>query len=77
FIFESFGNITLDVFVGFIIGSIITSKLAAGTAFFFYPFWVALLVLILMLGFSILIEMLPIFSLLRKTPAEILAKYDI
>ncbi|MEG1509017.1 MAG: ABC transporter ATP-binding protein/permease [Clostridia bacterium] len=77
FIFESFGNITLDVFVGFIIGSIITSKLAAGTAFFFYPFWVALLVLILMLGFSILIGMLPIFSLLRKTPAEILAKYDI
>ena len=44
---------------------------------FFYPIWMAVGVLVLLLGISLFFGVLPILSLLRKTPSEILAKYDI
>ena len=44
---------------------------------FFYPFWLALLVLSVLYALSLVCGTLPILSLLRKTPSQILAKYDI
>ena len=44
---------------------------------FFYPFWLALLVLAILYALSLVCGTLPILSLLRKTPSQILAKYDI
>ena len=44
---------------------------------FFYPLWLAGIVLALLYTLSLFCGTLPILSLLRKTPSEILAKYDI
>ena len=44
---------------------------------FYYPLWYALIVLALLVGVCVICGILPILSLLRKTPSEILAKYDI
>ena len=44
---------------------------------FYYPIWLAGAVLVLLYALSLLCGVLPILSLLRKTPSEILAKYDI
>ena len=48
-----------------------------GLEIFYYPVWMALFVLLFLYGVCILFGILPILSLLRKTPSEILAKYDI
>ena len=44
---------------------------------FYYPTWYSLLVMVVLLGETILCGILPVISLLRKTPSEILAKYDV
>ncbi|MBE6666333.1 MAG: ABC transporter ATP-binding protein/permease [Ruminococcaceae bacterium] len=44
---------------------------------FYYPIWMAGLVLALLYALSLICGTIPILSLLRKTPSEILAKYDI
>lgn len=44
---------------------------------FFYPLWMALAVLAILVVISLFFGTLPILSLLRSTPSEILAKYDI
>ena len=44
---------------------------------FFYPLWMALAVLALLAMISLFFGTLPILTLLRSTPSEILAKYDI
>ena len=44
---------------------------------FFYPVWLAGIVLAILYALSLVCGTLPILSLLRKTPSEILAKYDI
>ena len=44
---------------------------------FFYPVWLAGIVLALLYALSLVCGTLPVLSLLRKTPSEILAKYDI
>jgi hypothetical protein len=46
-------------------------------AVFFYPVWYALLVLAFLLGLCVVCGIIPIMMLLRKTPSQILAKYDI
>ena len=43
----------------------------------YYPIWYAFLVLVLIVSVSLICGILPIIFLLRKTPSEILAKYDI
>ena len=43
----------------------------------FYPPWYALIVLVILGAMSLVSGLLPVFSLLRKTPSEILAKYDV
>ncbi len=44
---------------------------------FFYPVWLAGIVLAVLYALSLVCGTIPILSLLRKTPSEILAKYDI
>ncbi len=44
---------------------------------FFYPVWLALAVLVILVAVSLFCGTLPILLLLKKSPAEILAKYDI
>ncbi len=44
---------------------------------FFFPPWLAICLLAVILAFGLLFGVLPAFLLLRKTPSEILAKYDI
>ena len=43
----------------------------------YYPLWYALVVLAVILSTGLVCGILPIVSLLRKTPSEILTKYDI
>lgn len=44
---------------------------------FYYPWWYALILLAVLYIMSIVCGILPILGILRKTPSEILAKYDI
>lgn len=72
---------TLTVIVGYLVTSaFMFASLGMSGAMemiFYYPVWLAAIVLIIIYGISLLFGTLPIISLLRKTPSEILAKYDI
>ncbi len=73
---------TLTVFLGYLGASafIYVLKALSGAMvenFFFYPWWYALLVLAFLYAICLLCGVIPIRGLLRKTPSEILAKYDI
>ena len=43
----------------------------------YYPFWLGTSVFVLITAISLLFGTLPILLLLRRTPSQILAKYDI
>ena len=81
FLVESAVLATLTVFVGYIVTSTFIFAVSASSSavelVFFYPWWVALAVLVVLGGISLFFGILPIMMLLRKTPSEILAKYDI
>lgn len=72
---------TLTVFIGYLLTSaFITACLGISplvSSIFFYPWWYALLLLAVLYLMSVVCGILPILGLLRKTPSEILAKYDI
>jgi len=66
--------------IGFAIGAYLTNSLASGgvtATTFYFPFWLGALTLAFLVTTCILFGIIPIASLLRKTPAQILAKYDI
>lgn len=44
---------------------------------FFYPAWYSLLVLAVLCLLTVICGILPVLTLIRKTPSEILAKYDV
>ncbi|MBR7020585.1 MAG: ABC transporter ATP-binding protein/permease [Lachnospiraceae bacterium] len=73
--------VTLSVMVGFLIASGVVWYVLNVSTFaenlFFYPVWLALIVIGVLYMVSITCGMLPLLRLIRKTPAEILAKYDI
>ena len=81
FFIESVVLTALTVFVGylltsaFIFVSLEMSPLVASV--FYYPVWLAAAVLVVLFAISLFFGTLPIRGLLRKTPSEILAKYDI
>lgn len=81
FLIEAAVLATLTVFVGYLgTSAFIYVVLGASTAVsqvFFYPVWLALVILLILYGLSLFFGILPIMLLLRKTPSEILAKYDI
>ena len=72
---------TLTVLIGYILTSGILfaclgmSSLVA--EIFYYPIWLAGAILVILYVISLFFGTLPIISLLKKTPSEILAKYDI
>ncbi len=81
FFIEALVLTTFTVFIGYIVTSLFIS-LALGMSalveqIFYYPLWLAGIVFLILYAVCTLCGILPIFSLLRKTPSEILAKYDI
>lgn len=80
YMIESIVLTTLSTFIGYLISSILINyvqKQSFFSEFFYYPLWMALLLLVIIYGFFILFGTLPVLSLLRKTPSKILSKYDI
>ncbi len=81
FFVEALVLTTLTVFIGYIVSSFVIAGWLAQSPLiseiFYYPVWMALTVLTLLYAVCVICGCLPIFSLLRKTPSEILAKYDI
>lgn len=81
FFVESAVFATLTVLLGYLLTSTFIalclgmSSLVADV--FYYPLWLAGAVLVILYTVSIFFGTLPVISLLRKTPSEILAKYDI
>ena len=81
FFIEAIVLTTLTVFVGFLLTSgflfVCLGMSSLVAELFYYPLWLAGADLIILYVISLFFGTLPILSLLRKTPSEILAKYDI
>jgi len=81
FMVEAATLTTLTVLVGYVLSSaFIIACLGISpliSSIFFYPWWYALILLGILYLVSIVCGLLPIWGILRKTPSEILAKYDI
>ncbi len=81
FLIESAVLMLLTVFVGYLLSSAFiwmcmgVSSLMSDV--FFYPLWFALSDLAVLVLLCLICGTLPVVMLLRKTPAEILAKYDV
>lgn len=81
FFIESVLLVTLTVFLGYALTS--TFLFAALEispmikSVLYYPYWLAGCVFIILYSICLFFGTLPILSLLRKTPSEILSKYDI
>jgi len=66
--------------IGYVLGSIILSKLSKKlifSSFISYNWFLAILALVFIWAVNFAVGLLPIGKLLRKTPAEIISKYDI
>ena len=69
------------VMIGYILATVLI--IAAGgispliSNMLYYPWWYALLMLALLIGVSMIMGLVPVLALLRRSPSEILAKYDI
>jgi ABC-type antimicrobial peptide transport system permease subunit len=81
FMIETLVLISTTVLVGYLLSSgfiwMITSSSEALLEFIYYPWYVALILLGILYLVTLVCGLLPILSLLKKTPSEILAKYDI
>lgn len=81
FFIEAIVLTVLTVLIGYLLTSAFLF-LALGMSslvaeLFYYPLWLAIADLVILVVISLFFGTLPILSLLRKTPSEILAKYDI
>ena len=81
FFVESLVLTALTTLLGFLLSSAVMRLWLSATPLmgeiFYYPLWLAACLLCLIVGVCLLCGVLPAVSLLRKTPSEILAKYDI
>lgn len=81
FFIESVVLTALTVVIGYLITSgFLAACLGMSSlieSIFYYPLWLAAVVFTILCALGIFCGTLPILSLLRKTPSEILAKYDI
>ena len=72
---------TLSVFVGYLIATVAISYIVnsskSAAQYFYYPLWMKLLVLVFLFAVCLFSGTISVRKVLRKTPAEILAKYDI
>ncbi len=80
FFIEALVLTMLTVFIGYLFMSVFMACLGTSAimaSILYYPAWLALCVLVLLLGVSLFFGIIPVLSLLRKSPSAILAKYDI
>ena len=81
FFVESLAVTSLTVLIGYLFSTCLISawliKVPLVGNYFYYPAWMALAVLGLLYGIGALCGTLPVLRLLRRTPSEILSKYDI
>ncbi len=80
FAVETLVLITLSAFVGYLIAAVAIAHLASVSVIssvLYFPWWMALGLLVLLYGASVLFGILPVVILTHKTPSAILAKYDI
>ena len=81
FFVESLAVTSLTVLIGYLFSSLLISawlvKAPLIGEYFYYPLWMALAALGLLYAISALCGTLPVLRLLRRTPSEILSKYDI
>ena len=79
FTVESLVVVTLTVLIGYLVASLFVSIWSGGavSGVFYYPVWYAFVLLAFLYGVCLLCGVLPVWRLLKKTPSEILAKYDI
>lgn len=80
FFIEALVLTLLTVFIGYLIMSVFLFVLCSSpimSYFVYYPVWLALCALVIMAGACLFCGILPVLTLLRKTPSEILSKYDI
>ncbi len=81
FFMEAIVLTTLTVFIGYVLTSgflfVCLGMSSLVAEIFYYPLWLAGAILAILYVISLFFGTLPILSLLRKTPSEILAKYDI
>ncbi len=72
--------ITLTLVVGYLLAAAFIASLANAALFstlFYFPAWLAVGLLVVICAAALLFGVLPALLLLRKTPSEILSKYDI
>ncbi len=81
FFVESLVLFALTVLPGFLLTSVFMLRISAqggfSSEFIYYPPWMALLTLAYLLLIALISGLLPITGILRKTPSQILAQYDI
>ena len=82
FFTESLVVFVLTVLPGYLCASISLAWLSDKAAVLvssvlYYPAWIAALTFVFLLAVTAICGTLPVFSLTRKTPAAIIAKYDI
>ena len=81
FLIEALVLCGTTVFVGFALSSFVMRLWVVNSSLmrllFYYPLWMMLLLLALLVFLCVFCGILPVLLLLRKTPSQILAKYDI
>ncbi|MFA7436446.1 MAG: ABC transporter permease, partial [Bacilli bacterium] len=76
FVFEVILITLLSSFIGVTLFSIITIQINSISSLFYYPWYVPLFTFLMILIFNILIGILPVLPYLRKTPSQILSRFD-
>lgn len=80
FLIETILLTVLTVLLGFLVASAMMTYLSGAVFFnqvFYFPLWLAGGLLTVILAACLLFGLLPAMTLLRRTPSEILSKYDI
>ncbi|MBE7088056.1 MAG: ABC transporter ATP-binding protein/permease [Clostridiales bacterium] len=81
FLVEAAVLTTLTVFIGYLISSVFLFVCLGGGSLvgqiLYYPVWIAIAVLVFLYAICLICGILPVLTLLSKTPSQILAKYDI
>jgi ABC-type lipoprotein export system ATPase subunit/ABC-type antimicrobial peptide transport system permease subunit len=74
--FTTMGSLTSYLFMTYLVNEI-QNQIGEYTRAFYFPFYLFLAGIVGIYVVNSIFGMLPVFTLLRKTPAEIIAKYDI
>jgi ABC-type lipoprotein export system ATPase subunit len=75
-VFTTIGSLSGYLFMTYIVSQV-ESMFQGVISVFYFPLWIALSGIVVIYLVNLLFGMIPIFGLLRKTPSEINAKYDI